>query len=82
MPPKPKQRADTLGKLPGFADALGAAELTAGHVDAITSKAKPLTDSQRAEYFERVAGLVDVASAATVDEFRRAVGVRGAGDRT
>ena len=66
-----KERADTLGKVPGFADALDAAELTPGHVDAITSKAKPLTDDQRAEYFDRVAGLVDVASSATVDEFRR-----------
>ena len=68
---KAKERADTLGKVPGFADALDAAAVTAGHVDAITSKAKPLTDHQRAEYFDRVAGLVDVASAATVEEFRR-----------
>ncbi len=60
-----------MGKVPGFADALDAAAVTAAHVDAITSKAKPLTDSQRGEYFERVAGLVDVASAATVEEFRR-----------
>jgi hypothetical protein len=68
---KATERADTLGKVPGFADALDAAAVTAGHVDAITSKAKPLTDSQRAEYFERVAGLVAVASSATVEEFRR-----------
>ncbi|MFW2336011.1 HNH endonuclease [Ilumatobacter sp.] len=67
---KTRERADTLGKVPGFADALDAAAITAGHVDAITSKAKPLTDDQRTEYFDRVAGLVDVASAATVDEFR------------
>jgi hypothetical protein len=68
---KAKERADTLGKVPGFADALDQASVTAGHVDAITSKAKPLTDDQRAEYFDRVAALVDVASAATVDEFRK-----------
>jgi hypothetical protein len=68
---KATERADTLGKVPGFADALDAAAVTAGHVDAITSRAKPLTDSQRVEYFERVAGLVDVASSATVEEFRR-----------
>jgi hypothetical protein len=60
-----------LGRVPEFADALGDAAVTAGHVDAITSKAKPLTDDQRSEYFDRVAGLVDVASAATVEEFRR-----------
>ncbi len=42
-------------------------------------EAKPLTDSQRAEYFERVAGLVDVASAATVDEFRRRLAMEALG---
>ena len=68
---KSKERADTLGRVPGFADALDEAAVTAGHVDAITSKAKPLTDDQRAEFFDRVAGLVDVASTATVEEFRR-----------
>ena len=66
-----KERADTLGKVPGFADALDAAAVTAGHVDAITSKAKPLTDDQRGEFFDRVSGLVDVASSATVEEFRK-----------
>ena len=70
-PPRRTERSDTLGRVPGFADALDAAAVTAGHVDAITSKAKPLTDSQRAEYFERVAGLVSVASSATVEEFRK-----------
>ncbi|MFW2335514.1 HNH endonuclease, partial [Ilumatobacter sp.] len=68
---KATERAGTLGKVPGFADALDAAAVTAGHVDAITSKAKPLTDDQRAEFFDRVAGLVDVASEATVGEFRK-----------
>lgn len=68
---KSKERSDTLGKVPGFADALDGATVTAAHVDAITSKAKPLTDEQRAEYFDRVAGLVDVASTATVEEFRK-----------
>lgn len=68
---KAKERADTLGKVPGFADALDDAAVTAGHVDAITSKAKPLTEEQRTEYFGRVAGLLDMASAATVEQFRR-----------
>ena len=54
---KAKERSDTLSKVPVFAGALDAAAVTAGHVDAITSKAKPLTDDQRSEYFERVAGL-------------------------
>ena len=68
---KTKERSDTLGKVPGFADALDAAAVTPAHVDAITSKAKPLTDGQRAEYYDRVASLVDVATNASVDEFRR-----------
>jgi hypothetical protein len=58
---KTKERADTLDKVPGFADAPGEAAVTPAHVDAITSKAKPLADDQRAEYFDRVAGLVDIA---------------------
>ncbi len=68
---KAQERAETLGKMPGFADALGSAAVTTAHIDAITTKAKPLTDDQRTEYFERVAGLVDVAASATVEEFRR-----------
>jgi hypothetical protein len=67
-----RERASTLGKVPGLAAALDAAEVTPGHVDAITSKAKPLNDeTQRAEFFERVGGLLDVAAAASVEEFRR-----------
>jgi hypothetical protein len=69
------ERADTLGKVPGFADALHGAAVTAAHVDAITSKAKPLTDSQRTEFFDRVSGLIDVASSTTVDEFRRRLAI-------
>jgi hypothetical protein len=68
---KTKERSDTLSTLPGFADALAAAAVTPAHVDAITATGKPLTDDQRVEFFERVADLVDVASAATVAEFRR-----------
>lgn len=68
---KTKERADTLDKVPGFADALDAADVTPAHIDAITRGGKPLTDSQRADYYERVAGLVGVASVASVDEFRR-----------
>jgi hypothetical protein len=68
---KTTERSETLSTLPGFADALEAAAVTPAHVDAITSKAKPLTDDQRVEFFDRVAGLVDVAASATVEEFRR-----------
>jgi len=73
---KAKERSDTLGKVPVFADALDDAAITAGHVDALTRAGKSLDDdSQRAELFDRVADLVDVASAATVDEFRRRLDV-------
>lgn len=43
--------------------------LTAAHVDEITRRAKGLTDQQRGELYERVAGLVDVAAVATVRDF-------------
>jgi hypothetical protein len=68
---KTKERADTLGAVPAFAEALDAGTITAGHVDAITKAATPLEPDQRAELFERAAGLVGVAAAGTVREFGR-----------
>jgi len=68
---KAKERSDTLTSIPSFADALDRADVTAAHVDAITRAGKPLEGKQRSELFERVAGLVEVASVATVDEFRK-----------
>ncbi|MEO6651779.1 MAG: DUF222 domain-containing protein [Ilumatobacteraceae bacterium] len=69
---KTKERSDTLGAVPSFADALDDAAITAAHVDALTRAGKSLDDdAQRTELFDRVAGLVDVAAAATVEEFRR-----------
>ena len=69
---KAKERSDTLGAVPSFADALDAADVTPAHVDAITRAGKSLDDDQqRSELFDRVAGLVDVAAVATVEEFRR-----------
>jgi len=73
---KAKERSDALGSVRSFAEALDAADVTAAHVDAITRAGKSLEGhSQRAELFDRVAGLVDVASAATVEEFRRRLGI-------
>jgi hypothetical protein len=69
---KTKERSDTLTKVPCLADALDDAAITAGHVDAVTNAAKTLDhDDQRDELLERVGGLIDVAGAATVAEFRR-----------
>ena len=69
---KSKERSDTLGKVPPLADALDDAAITPGHVDAVTKATKGLDDDeQRDELLDRVAGLIDIASAATVEEFRR-----------
>ena len=69
---KTKERADTLGHVPSLAEALDTATITAGHVDAVTKVTKSLDDDeQRAELFDRVGGLIGVASEATVEEFRR-----------
>jgi hypothetical protein len=66
---KASERAETLAAVPEFADALDDAAVTQAHVDEITKKSKGLTDEQRAELFERIAGLVPVASAASVRDF-------------
>ena len=70
---KTKDRADTLDRSPAMADALDRADITAGHVDEVTNTAKALDDDvQRDELFDRLdRGLIDVAAAATVAEFRR-----------
>jgi hypothetical protein len=71
-----KERAETLGRVPRLAGALERGEITAGHVDALTRAGKGLRDDgRRAELFERVDALVDVAAAASVEEFRRRLGL-------
>jgi hypothetical protein len=65
-----------LGSVPGFGDALDNGDVTAGHVDALTNTAKNLdSGEQRDELFDRAADLVDVASVASVEEWRRRLGV-------
>lgn len=70
---KDKERADTLAASPSLADALDRADITAGHVDEVTRATKNLEDDQRDELRDRIehGGLLDVAAAATVEEFRR-----------
>ena len=69
-------RADTLASTPGFATALDDARVTAGHVDAVTKATAGLDREQRRELFDRVdGGLLDVAAAATVEQWRRRLGV-------
>ena len=67
-----KERADTLAAVPALAAALAHGQITIGHVDALTRAVRSLdTDDERAELRARVAGLVDVAAAATVDQYGR-----------
>jgi hypothetical protein len=71
-----RARADTLDAVPSFAHALDDAAITAGHVDALTNAVNGLdNDAQRTELRERAAGLVGVAANATVEQFRRRLGV-------
>lgn len=67
------ERADTLAKSPCLAEALGDGAVTPGHVDVLTRASKQLDAGQRTALFDRVQSLVDVAAAATVEEFDRRV---------
>jgi Domain of unknown function (DUF222) len=68
---KDRERSDTLAATPSMADALGDGAITAGHVDAVTRGSKKLDEERRDEFIERVEELVDVAAAATVDQFSK-----------
>jgi hypothetical protein len=68
---KATERSETLAATPRLADALGDGAITAAHVDAVTRTSKRLDPDQREELCERADGLVAVAAAGTVDEFRR-----------
>ncbi len=69
-------RSATLGSIPSMADALEHGDVTPGHIDAITKITKGLDDDeQRSELFDRVEQMVDVATAATVEEFRRRLAI-------
>jgi hypothetical protein len=69
---KDKERADTLDAAPSLADALDDARVTAGHVDEVTKATKSLDADQRDELLGRLdRGLLGVAEAATVVEWRR-----------
>jgi hypothetical protein len=69
-----KERAETLSRTPGLAGALDDGDITARHVDAVTRGAKQLDDERRREeLFERLDDLVDVAAAATAEQFERRV---------
>jgi hypothetical protein len=68
---KTVERAATLEAAPRLAGALDEAAVTAGHIDALTHVGKGLDADQREELVERADALVDVAAAATVEQFAR-----------
>ena len=70
---KTLDRSKTLVGVLSFAEALDDGVVTAGHVDAVTRAGKGLEVGRRAELFDRVASLVDVAAHASVVEFGRRV---------
>jgi hypothetical protein len=70
---KVKARSDTLAATPKLAEALGDGTVTAAHVDAVTRGAGQLDAEMRDELFARVDGLVEVAAAATVEQFAKRV---------
>jgi hypothetical protein len=68
---KTKERSATLAATPNLADALGDGAITAGHIDAVTRTSKQLDPDQRDELLAAADELAAVATAATVEEFRR-----------
>ena len=65
------ERSGTLGATPALAGALNDGSITPGHVDAVTKAAKGLEGQQRAELMRRADGLVGLAAAASVGDFRK-----------
>ncbi|MCB0968016.1 MAG: DUF222 domain-containing protein [Ilumatobacter sp.] len=69
---KDRERSSTIDHVPAFGGLLDDGDITEAHVDALTNTARNLdNDEQRTELFDRVGDLADVASVATVDEWRR-----------
>ncbi len=67
------ERSATLDRSPVFAHALNDGAVTAGHIDAITRGAKRVDPARRDELLGRIDALVDVASAATPEQFERRI---------
>ncbi|WP_420453155.1 HNH endonuclease [Ilumatobacter sp.] len=67
------ERSTTLDALPAMAAALDTARTTPAHIDAITRETKNIDPRERDHVNERLDTLVDIATHATVDQFRRRV---------
>jgi hypothetical protein len=68
--------------MPGFEEALGQGAVSAGHVDAVATATRHLTDDERAEFVAEADGLLTDATRQGVDGFARncrdlARGIRG-----
>ena len=71
-----RDRSETIDQVPSFGSLLDDGAITEGHLDALTNTAKNLdSDEQRAELFDRAGTLGDVARVASVEEWRRRLGV-------
>lgn len=67
------ERSATLKPTPHLAAALDRADITPGHVDAVTRVVRTMEPEQRDELFERVDAMADIAARATVADFGRRV---------
>jgi len=70
---KSKERSETLVETPRLAGSLADGAVTSGHIDAVTRGARQLPDADRATLYERMESLIEVAEAATVDQFAKRV---------
>jgi hypothetical protein len=78
-----KERADTLAVAPSLASALEHADVSAGHVDEVTRATKSLEGDERRQLLDRLehGGLLDVATVATVEDWRRRLALEVKGIR-
>ena len=65
------EREQTCTAMPGFEDALGDGQISAGHVDAVTAATKHLDDAERSEFISCAGDLLDSARHTGVDAFGR-----------
>ena len=66
-------RATVCTAMPEFETALGAAAVSSGHVDAVATATRTLTEEQRDRVAAYAAELVDTAASTSVEEFSRHV---------
>jgi hypothetical protein len=65
------EREQVCNAMPGFEEALGDGEVSAGHLDAIASATRNLDAVDQAEFVAEADGLLGAAKAQTVDQFTK-----------